>query len=102
MDFSLEDLLKSVKEWGPAARRNEAKRPRVTRAASNNYLDRNQSKASRKHRCCVGFQLFILYLLYSGSMFVFSLFIISCMFILRTLQRWKNKIEGDINSISSN
>ncbi|KAM1398183.1 hypothetical protein ACFX2I_015663 [Malus domestica] len=53
MDFSLEDLLKSVKECGPAARGNEAKRLRVTRAASNNYFDRNQSKASRKHRCCL-------------------------------------------------
>lgn len=84
MDFSLEDLLKSVKECGPATRGNEAKRLRVTRGASNNYFDRNQSKASRKHRCCVGFQLFILNLPYSGSIFVFSLFIISCILYVQS------------------
>ncbi|CAB4311520.1 unnamed protein product [Prunus armeniaca] len=49
-DFSLEDLLISVKECGTAARGNEAKQSRITPAASNNF-DRKHSAASRTHRC---------------------------------------------------
>ncbi|CAB4311480.1 unnamed protein product [Prunus armeniaca] len=48
-DFSLEDLLISVKECGTAARGNEAKQSRITPAASNNF-DRKHSAASRTHR----------------------------------------------------
>ncbi|CAB4281068.1 unnamed protein product [Prunus armeniaca] len=51
-DFSLEDLLISVKECGTAARGNEAKQSRITPAASNNF-DRKHSAASRTHRAMV-------------------------------------------------
>ncbi|PQQ02746.1 putative ATP-dependent helicase YprA [Prunus yedoensis var. nudiflora] len=49
-DFSLEDLLISVKECDTAARGNEAKQSRITPASSNNF-DRKHSAASRTRRC---------------------------------------------------